>query len=357
MNYTKQQLEIINAPEERIVVMASAGTSKTTILTERIRRAITAGADPEKIVAITFTNQAGEEMRERLGAAAQGMFVGTVHSYANYLLKCIGIDTSNYIDEEKFDELFELVKQNPNCIQHIDQLYLDEAQDSDEQQFEFIFQMIQPPQFFILGDLKQCIYAWKGSRPDLFAGLAAEYGAKIYQLTENFRNSKEILNYAQWIVHEKMNEVGTIPYYDESIGLVRNKGFKTTLDYNPHTIIGLVSDENSEYKDWFILARSNSRVDEIYNLLKSYNIPVDTFKRADLSNSELHERMQANTVKVLTIHAAKGLEADKVIVIDAVMSREEECRIAYVAATRARHELYWMRKPSKKKKKTIYNWE
>ena len=56
-----------------------------------------------------------------------------------------------------------------------------------------------------------------------------------------------------------------------------------------------------------------------------------------------------NTVQTVALPVT-----NKVIVVDATMRYEEECRISYVAATRAKHELYWAKKPLKKKK--IQKW-
>lgn len=138
-----------------------------------------------------------------------------------------------------------------------------------------------------------------------------------------------------------------MPYIDSTIGVIKDRGLKTTFEFDLREVARMVSQDEC-YNDWFILARSNKRVDEIYNYLKKYDIPVDTFKKSELTNKDLHDRMRANTVKVLTIHSSKGLEANKVIVVDATMSKEEECRISYVAATRARKELYWAKRARKK---------
>ena len=89
-------------------------------------------------------------------------------------------------------------------------------------------------------------------------------------------------------------------------------------------------------------------------MLKKNKIPFNTFKQADLSAEEIREKMAENRVKVLTIHSAKGLENDNVIVIGARFWNDEERRIAYVAATRARDLLIWTKKPKKKK---VQNWE
>ena len=116
-------------------------------------------------------------------------------------------------------------------------------------------------------------------------------------------------------------------------------------------------EKNHSYSDWFILCRTNSQVNEMYYFLKNQNIPCDTFKRADLSNKELIKRMNSNTVKVLTIHAAKGLENKYVVVIGQKFYNEEERCISYVAATRAKELLIWTKPAKKKKKIDVVNWE
>ena len=79
-------------------------------------------------------------------------------------------------------------------------------------------------------------------------------------------------------------------------------------------------------------------------LLEKYNIPYDSFKQKDLKREELLEKLSDNTVKILTIHSAKGLEWNNVIV-QCPLSRElEEKCVRYVAATRARDYLMWIKK-------------
>src|SRR5436190_21279633 len=53
-------------PHRSIVVEACAGAGKTWMLVSRILRALLAGAEPQQIVAITFTRKAAGELRERL---------------------------------------------------------------------------------------------------------------------------------------------------------------------------------------------------------------------------------------------------------------------------------------------------
>ena len=72
-------------------MLAGAGSGKTRVITHRLARLIEAGADPRTVVAVTFTNKAADEMRERarrlLGGRPLVSFVGTFHSWALRLLR------------------------------------------------------------------------------------------------------------------------------------------------------------------------------------------------------------------------------------------------------------------------------
>jgi DNA helicase-2/ATP-dependent DNA helicase PcrA len=72
-------------------VLAVAGSGKTRVITHRLARLVETGADPRTVVAVTFTNKAADEMRERarrlLGGRPLVSFVGTFHSWALRLLR------------------------------------------------------------------------------------------------------------------------------------------------------------------------------------------------------------------------------------------------------------------------------
>ena len=110
MNLNKYQEKIVKAQEPYVVVNASAAAGKTQTLTERVRFLSQKGVPKDYIVVITFTNAAAEEMMERLGDDGYGIFIGTIHSYANYLLLSSGYDTSKILNEENLELIGEIMK-------------------------------------------------------------------------------------------------------------------------------------------------------------------------------------------------------------------------------------------------------
>lgn len=349
---TKQQRAIVEATEPYVVVVATAAAGKTRCITERVRWLLNNGVPGEEIVTITFTNAAAEEISERLGNPT-GVFIGTIHSLANYYLKTSGIDTSRVLNDEKFDDLFKLIKKNPHCVQHVSHLIVDEAQDSNPQQFEFLLDMIAPDNYMLMGDHRQSIYRFNGATPEYILSLMESPEVTTYELTENYRNAPEILQYAK-------NGIRTLgrDYEDYSVPMRSTHGRVIDVPYSGEgiatTIERYVSRGDCDYKDWFILTRTNAELDTILQVLKRHKIPIDTFKRAQLDNKGLKEKMRENTVKVLTIHTAKGLEADNVVVIGARYRDVEEKCVNYVAATRARNLLVWAYKTNTRKPKAEY---
>ena len=136
--FNEAQQQIITTTKPYVLVHSAAASGKTKTLVGRLQYLLDSGVNPEEIVAITFTNNAASVMFERLGNP-EGLFIGTVHSYCNFLLRGGAIDTSNIIQQERFDDLFEEIKENPSCLKHVTHLLVDEAQDSTQAQFEEIY--------------------------------------------------------------------------------------------------------------------------------------------------------------------------------------------------------------------------
>lgn len=112
------QLEAVSAVDGPVLVLAGAGTGKTKVLTTRIVNIIATGAaTPDNILAVTFTNKAANEMRNRIEEMVGylgGMWIGTFHSIGVRLLrmhsKAIDLEPSfSIVDEADRNKLFKQV--------------------------------------------------------------------------------------------------------------------------------------------------------------------------------------------------------------------------------------------------------
>ena len=74
VNWTREQMQVIESRGSNLLVSAAAGSGKTAVLVERIIRMVTEGEHPldiDRLLVMTFTNAAASEMRERISAAIE----------------------------------------------------------------------------------------------------------------------------------------------------------------------------------------------------------------------------------------------------------------------------------------------
>ncbi len=116
-----QQRAAVLEPGGPLMIFAGAGSGKTRVITSRIARMIREGIPPYRILAVTFTNKAAREMRERVesivGSVARDIWMGTFHAVCARLLRfegaAIGLDPHFviYDDADQLGLVRDLLKQ------------------------------------------------------------------------------------------------------------------------------------------------------------------------------------------------------------------------------------------------------
>jgi len=90
-NLNKEQIEAVEYNAGPHMIVAGAGSGKTRVLTHKIAYIIEKGMEPSSILALTFTNKAAKEMKERIksliGKKAEELWMGTFHSIFSRILR------------------------------------------------------------------------------------------------------------------------------------------------------------------------------------------------------------------------------------------------------------------------------
>lgn len=109
-NLNKEQLSAVQNIKGPLLILAGAGSGKTRVLTSRIAYLIQSGVRAREILAVTFTNKAAKEMRERLAAilgeeTVKYMWVGTFHSICGRILRQ-DVESFEFQSGKKLDKNF-----------------------------------------------------------------------------------------------------------------------------------------------------------------------------------------------------------------------------------------------------------
>ena len=129
----KEQLEAAKTTQGALLILAGAGSGKTKVLTSRIAYMIQNGAIAGKILAVTFTNKAAKEMKERLSKMlgeniVKYMWVGTFHSICGRILRQ-DIENYSFQSGKKLDKNFTIYDETDSVAvikQAIKKLNLDD---------------------------------------------------------------------------------------------------------------------------------------------------------------------------------------------------------------------------------------
>ncbi len=457
--YDEEQAKGIICDKKQILCVAGAGSGKTTVLTKRIEfLAKYRSIDPEKILAITFTKKAREEMIHRLSTIpecqrvhietfnsfceriiqqhlpqhAQGTIItykdkirivleavsrcGTtlassqnlyftvpqrkskspeelMHSFVADVFSVIEhyknerktlepffSTIKDNLDRERArllyticakvlqlmqehnlrdygDQLLEVItffEKNESYVPQYDHILVDEYQDVNATQIQLL-DLLQPSNIFVVGDPRQSIFAWRGSKNQFLMQFKERYSnAAIINLTKNYRSHQKIVNVANNVIKPmKLEEMKAYSTAEGEVKLISFPSEEAEGDF----VLREVKNSGLPLDQIFVLARTNKQLQAVAYYLQLQKIP----------HIMKTDETKATTVKeghltLATVHAIKGLEAEIVFVIGCnslyfpckvsehpviealalhtYNKEEEERRLFYVAITRAKQKLY-----------------
>lgn len=392
-DYNPEQRDVIVADDPKQLVRASAGSGKTHNLIGAVLY-YRANHPTDRIDVITFTRAATAELRNRLAEHnVTDVNVSTIHVWArnflgiyaalyNFELRLIyendirdilrriianyrkkvdvepvykyicGGFRSNIPERIKatYDAierrytaykrenalydftdyplyLYDILKKYDEFIFDIDALFVDELQDIDYEQ-SFVFSRVQSRKKFYIGDEKQMIYAFRGASPDIFDKI--QDGFTTYVLRNNYRSKQEIIDLAMnlYTQGEKSLAIGQ-KFNCSDISFGAPCDIRCARGYGGDVWVadpfGSCLHNNSNYIDWqtaltifinkrpMVLCRTNRMVETVKNL---------------------------GYLQVSTIHQAKGLEYDNVVLVDCEINSIDDLNVMYVGETRARDGLF-----------------
>ena len=197
----RAQKEIINDTASKYIVTAAGpGSGKTRVLVHKLAALILLDdVKSEQLLMLTFSRAAATEFKRQLieliGNAAHFVEIKTFHAYCFDLLGRIG----------SLEEADEVVKKAAKIIKAGDAetgritkkvVVIDEAQDMSEDEFSLIKALMSKNdemRVIAVGDDDQNIYEFRGSDSKYLKSLATDYGAKVYELLENYRSGRNIV--------------------------------------------------------------------------------------------------------------------------------------------------------------------
>ncbi|MDY2812436.1 MAG: DNA helicase PcrA [Dorea sp.] len=246
----EQQKEAVLHTEGPLLILAGAGSGKTRVLTHRIAYLIEEmGVNPWNILAITFTNKAAGEMRERVdrlvGYGSESIWVSTFHSMCVRILRrhisLLGYDTNFTIYDT--DDQKTLMKDVCKLLQVDTKIYKERALLSAISHAKD--ELITPEEFRIQaeGDYsrRKIAEVYEEYEKQLKANNALDFDDLLVKTVQLFQTQKDVLEYYQerfrYIMVDEYQDTNTVQF--ELIHLL-------ALKYRNLCVVG--DDDQSIYK-------------------------------------------------------------------------------------------------------------
>lgn len=220
----EQQKEAVFCTEGPLLLLAGAGSGKTRVLTHRIAYLIDQGVNPYHIMAITFTNKAAREMRERVdqlvGYGAENIWVSTFHSTCVRILR-------RHIDKLGYGNSFTIYDgdDQKSLIRSICKTYKIDIKTMPERSIISEIssakdEFITPSEYEIKNQFdfrkKKIAEIYKEYQKQLRSNNALDFDDLLFKTVELFQFHPEVLDYYQerfrYIMIDEYQDTNTIQF-------------------------------------------------------------------------------------------------------------------------------------------------
>ena len=228
---SERQLEIIKDSQTKcIVVAAGPGSGKTMLLVYKLASLLLLeDVKHEQLLMLTFSRAAATEFKKRLidlvGGAAHFVDIKTFHSYSFDL---IGKQGNLEEAESVVRHAAEMIENGEveACRIAKSVLVIDEAQDMGADDFRLVQALMhqnEEMRVIMVGDDDQNIYAFRGSDSRYMQSMIGQEGSKLYEMTDNYRSSRTIVECANRFVGKIPNRMKRTPIRSvtSEVGLVK----------------------------------------------------------------------------------------------------------------------------------------
>ena len=343
--WTIRQQEVIDSNYSTTIVMAGPGAGKTAVMVERILTLVRAGIAPAHILATTFTIHAAREIHARVQAGlhtAHGPYIATLHALAYAVIRrhCAAnqqeapvIVTDLPKDVKAPDQVVELSDLVPRALELLRReglhllpapfkhVIVDEFQDIDAQQYDFILTAAQQSKLTVIGDEHQSIYGFRGCSPRFFDRLAKDrQHVGVIRLDKSFRVPGHVLRAAYQLLGAS-DTVHSVSPVCAKVQCVRAGNIQQQVRLMVAEIEKAISgsgfyyydmqdvDHDSpsrSYQDIAVLYRSNRMGDIIEKELQQHNVPVKRYNSGMGRQTPLARLIALLKLYIMARSGAKG---------------------------------------------------
>ena len=274
-----KQMEIISDKESRcIVVAAGPGSGKTRVLVHKLASLLLLeDVKHEQLLMLTFSRAAATEFKQRLmgliGNAAHFVEIKTFHSYCFDLLGRIG----------NLDDVKDVVSRAAQMINDGEVepsriaktvLVIDEAQDMSAEEYALVSALMaanEEMRVIAVGDDDQNIFEFRGSDSKFMAQLLKESNGRFIEMTENFRSSQHIVEFANDFAGAIKNRMKSRPI----ISMSPETGSVSITKHSSSCMYQALVDDILKHRgagSMCVLTQTNEEAVIVVALLRKYNL-------------------------------------------------------------------------------------